>query len=439
MTDEKIKSHFQFHEKWARSLKAITMSPQVNHLDQQRTEYNEDGTTVERSTREWMSTILAPDKASPALCDVVNGLPDHKAYLLVPSHYHAFVQQAWRNYKSRLYPPNHREARFRDTLPGLPDVIHIQAEIKSQVSFLEQLSGASVWQQDGLPADHQEVTTGSLHNEDQPPNDHQSLARRSAWPTPAEGIRQSTSRNRKESSKSRSHQHHNDAFQSTGGGTSLGSDDDRSTASTRSLTNGSRFSTPDTRFQDLEIDATKVTGVRNVRKKSSDRLLSMEHQFSRIEDLDRKVAAVNDKLDRAAVQMDESHTTQQHILNDMEGIKTQTAAQFEEINQRLLSNMESQHKMSTTMLDLREHFEKMSNFLENLATKMEVDRKNAVDTTMQVNYARAASSATRDLKFHDSQSTSSASTGSSKSKASVQSNASSSVYCSPEEKTAIPT
>ncbi|KAI2497107.1 hypothetical protein MHU86_17368 [Fragilaria crotonensis] len=119
MTDEKIKSHFQFHEKWARSLKAITMSPQVNHLDQQRTEYNEDGTTVERSTREWMSTILAPDKASPALCDVVNGLPDHKAYLLVPSHYHAFVQQAWRNYKSRLYPPNHREARFRDTLPGL--------------------------------------------------------------------------------------------------------------------------------------------------------------------------------------------------------------------------------------------------------------------------------------------------------------------------------
>ncbi|KAI2502178.1 hypothetical protein MHU86_12314 [Fragilaria crotonensis] len=238
--------------------------------------------------------------------------------------------------------------------------------------------------------------------------------------------------------QSRSHQHHNDAFQSTGGGTSLGSDDDRSTASTRSLTNGSRFSTPDTRFQDLEIDATKVTGVRNVRKKSSDRLLSMEHQFSRIEDLDRKVAAVNDKLDRAAVQMDESHTTQQHILNDMEGIKTQTAAQFEEINQRLLSNMESQHKMSTTMLDLREHFEKMSNFLENLATKMEVDRKNAVDTTMQVNYARAASSATRDLKFHDSQSTSSASTGSSKSKASVQSNASSSVYCSQRRKNSDP-
>jgi uncharacterized protein (DUF2236 family) len=80
MTDEQIRNHFQFHKKWARSLQAIPpMPPHVNHLDQKRIEYNEDGTTTERSTREWMSMIMAPDLSSPALCDVVNGPPDFKA------------------------------------------------------------------------------------------------------------------------------------------------------------------------------------------------------------------------------------------------------------------------------------------------------------------------------------------------------------------------
>ncbi|KAI2489046.1 hypothetical protein MHU86_25555 [Fragilaria crotonensis] len=108
MTEEKIRSHFQVHESWARSLKAIPMSPIINHLDQARLEYNDDGTTTARSTREWASTIRATDNVSPALCDVVNGPPDHKAYLLVPSQYLQKVQHEWRSYKSRLYPPSSR-------------------------------------------------------------------------------------------------------------------------------------------------------------------------------------------------------------------------------------------------------------------------------------------------------------------------------------------
>jgi hypothetical protein len=92
MTSENIRNHFTFHEKWSKSLKAIPMSPHINHLDQLRTEYNKDGTTTERSTREWVATILAPDGSIPALCDVVNGPPDHKGYLLVPSHYFVYAQ-----------------------------------------------------------------------------------------------------------------------------------------------------------------------------------------------------------------------------------------------------------------------------------------------------------------------------------------------------------
>ena len=139
----------------------------------------------------------------------------------------------------------------------------------------------------------------------------------------------------------------------------------------------------DTRFQELEksmqqkLLALEVSG-----QKSSDRLISMELQFSRIDDLDKKVAAVHDKLDLATAQMHESQKTQQNISEDMEAMRSLTAQQFAEMNQRLLSNLESQHTMSTTMLDLREHFKKMSAFMENLATKMEFDRKTAVDSKL---------------------------------------------------------
>jgi hypothetical protein len=55
MTDENIRSHFLVHERWEKSLKAITMSPNINHLDQTIVEYNEDGTTTERS---WLPIIF---------------------------------------------------------------------------------------------------------------------------------------------------------------------------------------------------------------------------------------------------------------------------------------------------------------------------------------------------------------------------------------------
>lgn len=107
MTQDQVRQHFEFHQKWSRSLKAITISPQINHLDQQRVEYNDDGTTIVRSTREWATSLTEQDGHTPALCDVVNGTTDQKSYLLAPNHYWDQAQQHWRNYKSRLYPPSH--------------------------------------------------------------------------------------------------------------------------------------------------------------------------------------------------------------------------------------------------------------------------------------------------------------------------------------------
>lgn len=78
----------------------------------------------------------------------------------------------------------------------------------------------------------------------------------------------------------------------------------------------------------------------------------MEHQLKRIDNLDQQVTAVSDKLDFATAQMKEANQTQQQMSVDMENIKTYTSQQFDVLNQRLLSNMESQHTMSATILDL---------------------------------------------------------------------------------------
>ncbi len=379
MTNEKIRSHFTFHEKWSKSLKAIPMSPYINHLDQVRTEYNEDGTTTARSTREWVASLLAPDGNYPALCDVVNGPPDHKAYLLVPSHYFAYAQNQWRDYKARLYPPTHREARYRDNLPGLPDVIHIQAEIESNVTFLEKLSAATEWQQAPSFTRHM-PTQQTAHNVSQ---SQQSSTILSVAPTEWPNLSETSTPRRQHTHNSllmRLNNRSEEDVPSVGeAGTSLGTEEDRSTASTRSLTHVSRTSI-DTRFHELENTmkqqqkALEVSG-----KQTTATLSSIASHITRIDDLDKKLAAVTSTLDTASRQMEKSAKNQQFISGELQEMKSQHAKQFTELNNRLLTNMESQHKMSTTMLDIQAQFENISIFIHQLSQRMEQERKNALD------------------------------------------------------------
>ena len=158
MSDSQITQHFQFHEKWLKSLSPISLAPAVHHLDQPRMEYCEDGTIIERSVREWVSSLKRADGTTPALCDVVNGTSDRKAYLVVPRHYLEEANKHWRQYRLRLSPPRHREARYRDSVSGLPDVIHITTSIQSNISFLEEMASASVWSQ--VPPTDRDVSAG---------------------------------------------------------------------------------------------------------------------------------------------------------------------------------------------------------------------------------------------------------------------------------------
>ena len=123
------------------------MGSMIMHLDQPRLEYFSDGTTQERSTREWVESLTLPDGITPSLCDVVNGTSDRQAYLVAPRHYLEHAQKSWTEYPTRLSPRRHREARFQNSVPNLPDYSHINIEVQANVTFLERMSAAEIWQQ----------------------------------------------------------------------------------------------------------------------------------------------------------------------------------------------------------------------------------------------------------------------------------------------------
>ena len=142
---DQVKCYFEVHKSWSQSLKPIQLTPRISHLDQQRTEYFDDGSIVKRSTREWALAFKNEDGTS-AHCDVVNGgSADRQAILVCPQPYFDQAQHERRQYRSRLNPPSHREARYVESISGLTDLSNIRIEIETNVTLLDQLSSADIW------------------------------------------------------------------------------------------------------------------------------------------------------------------------------------------------------------------------------------------------------------------------------------------------------
>ena len=145
LTKEQISKYFTAHENYVKSLRTICMSPRITNLETIRDEYFENGEVIQRTTREWATSIQLTD-GSPARCDIVNGGPDKVVNLLVPNHVYAEVIVEVAKYKQRLNPMERREARFRDTLPGLPDIIQIDISVQTSLDCLEMLAAETIWQ-----------------------------------------------------------------------------------------------------------------------------------------------------------------------------------------------------------------------------------------------------------------------------------------------------
>ncbi|KAI2496014.1 hypothetical protein MHU86_18487 [Fragilaria crotonensis] len=119
MSREQAMILFEKHDSYIKALRFIPLSPMINNLDTIRTEHFPDGTTIERSVRDWASTILSADGKESAHCDVVNGGYDQKSFLLMAPQHEATVKAAFEDYRRRVFPFTLREERFRETIGPL--------------------------------------------------------------------------------------------------------------------------------------------------------------------------------------------------------------------------------------------------------------------------------------------------------------------------------
>ena len=145
LTNEQIQKYFAMHQSYIRSLRPIKISPGITQLDKEFMETMDDGSTLERTTREWATSLFLADGVTSARCDVVNGSPDQQLYLLVPQPYFDEIKEALRVYRVRLNLLGQRESRFRDSLPDLPSVIHVDVSTQANLDFLEFLSSDEKW------------------------------------------------------------------------------------------------------------------------------------------------------------------------------------------------------------------------------------------------------------------------------------------------------
>ena len=145
LTSTQISAYFEMQDLYAKSLESFPLFPTLINLDKIRKEVFDDGTIIERSTRDWATTIFSNQDDPTARCEVVNGGIDQKAYLTVPPKYASVAMESLRQYRLRVNPISRRETRFRDSLPGLPAVIHIDTSTQQNLELLESMSSREVW------------------------------------------------------------------------------------------------------------------------------------------------------------------------------------------------------------------------------------------------------------------------------------------------------
>jgi hypothetical protein len=72
--EKAIKLLFENHDSYIKALRFIPQSPLINNLDTHRVEHFPDGTTMERTVRNWAATtIVSINGTESSHCDVING------------------------------------------------------------------------------------------------------------------------------------------------------------------------------------------------------------------------------------------------------------------------------------------------------------------------------------------------------------------------------
>ena len=363
MTDDQVRDQFEFHGKWLKSLKAFQLAPIIFHLDQERIEYFNDGRVLRRSTREWAASLKLPTGES-ALCDVVNGTKEKKALLLAPSHYTDNAKEELRLYRLRIAPPSHREARFRDRVPDLPDEIHIQTAANLNVSFMANLLAADVWKalpESKQPPAHQGNKPGKQKKKKMKPK----KPPENAWDVPLANKSDKSTGSAPAAAATiniATDETNDSGDDSTiiSGTTSLGTTEDLSTASTQSLTVAS-----ETLFQakmrELETKTkNKLKALEVTSKNSANQLSSLETKFNLFTiETSAKISKVGAEVKEVAKSLSASVDTQTEMSNMLTTIQANNVVQFRQVENYLLQNSENVDSLTDSITDIRKAMAKI--------------------------------------------------------------------------------
>ena len=257
MTTEQATKLFETHDQFIKALKSAPLFPLLSNLDTIRTEKFPNGEILKRSTRDWALSIKTEgDNPVFAHGDVVNGGLDQKAYLLFPGKHEALALKALAAYKRRIRPFQEREARFRETI-GPPLTINVNPKLTANLTFMETISASDFWKR--APSEVREEGSSPAPSEDTSLNSTDSMPSKPA--TPAEPV-----------SKPPPVQGKTSADSSIACSAKSGMSD--STAKFRALEKIFKSYRQESEKRDCN---------------AADRLQQMERQFSRIEEVDKKL------------------------------------------------------------------------------------------------------------------------------------------------------
>jgi hypothetical protein len=236
---------------------------------------------------------------------------------LVPHSHFPEAQEQLRQYRLRVNPIGRREARFRDSLPGLPAEIHIDISTQHNLDFLAHITSADVWQR----------APPSVRNSDGMPRDFPKPA--ASISNRSEGQPQQTATNRKSRNtfklstlgedKSRYldpeiEQGHDDQTTSTKSATQsvmtpslLSNTTARRLNELEALFRSQQQAISETSKMSKETDKTLQHTIATLQENSDKLVLTMERQQDahvQLVELSTRVSRLTDVMDRIASQMD---------------------------------------------------------------------------------------------------------------------------------------
>jgi hypothetical protein len=330
MTDDQAKQLFQTHDKYVKGIQWISLSPLLTNLDKPRVEHNSDGTTTERTTREWAREIRSVDGKTSAWCDVVNGGLDQLAYLVFPPSHGEAAYKAFEAYRSKLYPFRQREARYRQKVGTASSTVYNQKVI-ANLDFMLQISASMDTTSTPKPTTQSETD--------------QSLKSSSSMET-------ELSEKSEQSQSTTEMPRHQDTDQSSQ------TSDHTATTDTSRDDSDSRLSS-----DRMSSSSAKFRNIEEVVKRNKQALQKNEQMVTdRFAHIERQVYRMNEEIEKK-----------------LEGVQAQVTQQLITFETRMLDTLQSQVEMSgSAMTSMNAKLEKLLLAVEVVLNKEEV---NSADQT----------------------------------------------------------